>query len=93
MDAFWRLCSRWLFENIVTKEEIAQYKQFLLLPQYFPLLVIGYPFKYVKSRLLQNCCMRERVKGFDSARSTRSTINLFPNITASAVDDFAVIKI
>ena len=64
-DAFWRLCSRQLFENsyIVAKEEIAQNKQFLLLPQCFPLLVIGYPLtKYVQSRLLQNCPMRERVK-------------------------------
>ena len=43
--AFWRLCSRWLFENIVTKEEIAQIEQFLLLPV-FPLLVISYPFNY-----------------------------------------------
>ena len=25
-DAFWCLCSRWLFEHIVTKEEIAQNK-------------------------------------------------------------------
>ena len=48
----------------MTKEEIAQNKQFILLPQCFPLLVIGYPFftKYVQSRLLQNCCMSERVK-------------------------------
>ena len=41
-----RFCSRRLFENIVTKEEIAQNVQFLLLPQCFPLLVIGYPFNY-----------------------------------------------
>ena len=34
------------FENIATKEEIAQNEQFLLLPQCFPLLVIGYPFNY-----------------------------------------------
>ena len=34
------------FENIVTKEEIAQNQQFLLLLQCFPLLVIGYPFNY-----------------------------------------------
>ena len=46
VDVFWRLCSRRLFENIVTKEEIAQNVQFLLLPQCFPLLVIGYPFNY-----------------------------------------------
>ena len=44
IDAFWRLCSRRLFENIVTKEEIAQNVQFLLLSQCFQLLVIGYPF-------------------------------------------------
>ena len=37
IDAFWRLCSRQLFENIVTKEEIAQNVQFLLLPQCFQL--------------------------------------------------------
>ena len=35
-----------LFENIVTKEEITQYKQFLLLPQCFPILVIGLLSKY-----------------------------------------------
>ena len=29
IDAFWRLCSRRLFENIVTNEEIAQNEQFL----------------------------------------------------------------
>ena len=45
-DAFWRLRSRQLFENTVTKEEIAQNEQFLLLPQCFPLLVISYPFNY-----------------------------------------------
>ena len=44
IDTFWRLCCRRLFENIVTKEKIAQNKQFLLLPQCFLLLVIGYPF-------------------------------------------------
>ena len=41
IDAFGRLCSRRLFENIVTKEEMAQNVQFLLLPQCFPLFVIG----------------------------------------------------
>ena len=54
----------------MTKEEIAQNEQFLLLPQRFPLLVIGYPFnyrdflffdKYVQSHMLQICYMRERV--------------------------------
>ena len=46
IDAFWRLCSRRLFENIVTKEEFAQNEQFLLLPWCFPLFVVGYPFNY-----------------------------------------------
>ena len=46
IDAFWRLCSRQLFENIVTKEDIVQNKQFLLLQQCFPLLIICYPFNY-----------------------------------------------
>ena len=31
---------------MVTKEEIAQNEQFLLLPQCYPLSVIGYPFNY-----------------------------------------------
>ena len=72
IDAFWHLCSRRLFENIVTKEKIAQNVQFLFLPQCFPLLVIGYPFNYrdffiiwqnmFKVVYLQNCRMRERVK-------------------------------
>ena len=34
------------FENIVAKEEIAHDEQFLLLQQYFPLSVIGFPFSY-----------------------------------------------
>ena len=32
------------FLKTVTKEEIAQNEEFLLLPKCFPLLVIGYPF-------------------------------------------------
>ena len=46
IDAFCRLCSRQIFENIVTKKEIAQKEQILLLQQCFTLLVIGYPFNY-----------------------------------------------
>ena len=34
------------FLETVTKEEIAQNEQFLLLTQCFQLLVIGYPFNY-----------------------------------------------
>ena len=42
----------------MTKEEIAQNKQFLLLPQCFPLLVIGYPFKYREFLLFVNICSK-----------------------------------
>ena len=73
-------------ENIVTKEEIAQNEQFLLLTQCFPLLVIGYPFNYrvfnfltkhVLSRLLQNCCMRERVNGWVIYAENKSGYDFF----------------
>ena len=43
IDAFWPLCNRQLFENIVTKEEIAQNDQFLLLPQRFQLFTVIKP--------------------------------------------------
>ena len=58
IDAFWRLCSRQLFENIVTKEEIAQNLQFLLLPQCFPLLVISYPFNYRDFLFFNKICSK-----------------------------------
>ena len=58
IDAFRRLCSRQFFENIVTKEEIAQNEQFLLLPQCFLLLVIGYPFNYRDFLLFDKICSK-----------------------------------
>ena len=58
IDAFRRLCSRRLFKNIVTKEEIAQNEQFLLLTQCFPLLVIGYPFNYRDFSFLDKICLK-----------------------------------
>ena len=58
MDAFWRFCSRRIFENIVTKEEIAQNEQFLLLTQCFPLLVIGYPFNYQDFLFFDKVCSK-----------------------------------
>ena len=81
IDAFRRLCSRRLFENIVTKEEIAQNMQFLLFPQCFPLFVIGYPFNYgdflfFDSCLLQNCRMRERVKSYLDHLSSMGSIGI-----------------
>ena len=58
IDAFWHLCSRRLFENIVTKEEIAQNEQFLLLTQCFALLVIGYPFNYRDFLVFDKICSK-----------------------------------
>ena len=58
IDAFGRLCSRRLFENIVTKEEIAQNEQFFLLSQCFPLLIIGYPFNYKDFPFFDKICSK-----------------------------------
>ena len=58
LNAFWRLCSRQLFENILTKEEIAQNEQFPLLPQCFPFLVIGYPFNYRDFLFFDKLCSK-----------------------------------
>ena len=68
IDAFWRFCSRQLaFWKQCDKRRNCS--KFLLLPQCFPLLVIDsiiavfyFLTKYVQSRLLQNCRMRESVK-------------------------------
>ena len=47
------------FLKTVTKEEIAQNKQFLLLPQCFPLLVfIGYPFNYRDFPFFEKICSK-----------------------------------
>ena len=46
------------FLKTVTKEEIAQNEQFLLLPQRFPLLVLGYPFNYRDFLLFDNICSK-----------------------------------
>ena len=58
IDAFWRLCSRRLFENIVTKEEIAQNVQFLLLLQCFTIFVICYPFNYRDCPCFDKICSK-----------------------------------
>ena len=58
VDVFWRLCSRQLFENIVTKVKIAHNEQHLLLPQCFPLLVIGYPFNYRDFLFVDKICSK-----------------------------------
>ena len=50
--------TRRLFENIVTKEEIAQNEQFLLLSQCFPLLVMGYPFNYRDFLFFDQICSK-----------------------------------
>ena len=42
----------------MSKEEIAQNEQFLLSPQCFPLLVIGYPFNYRDFLLFDEICLK-----------------------------------
>ena len=42
----------------MTKEEIAQNEQFLLLPQYFQLLVIGNPFNYIDFLVFDKICSK-----------------------------------
>ena len=49
---------RRLFENIVTKEEIALNEQFLLLPHRFSLLVIGYPLNYRDFLFFDKICSK-----------------------------------
>ena len=61
--AFWRLCSRRHFENIVTKEEVAQNKQFLLLPQCFPLLFNYKDFLIFWQNMFKVICCRIVVWG------------------------------
>ena len=51
-------CSRQLFGNMVTKEEIAQNEQFILLSQCFQLLIIGYPFNLRGFLLFDKICLK-----------------------------------
>ena len=46
------------FLKTVTKEEIIQSEQFLLLPQCLPLLVIGYPFNYRDFLFFDKICSK-----------------------------------
>ena len=71
------------YTNVVTKEEFSQNEQCFLLPQCFPLLVIGYPFnsrdcpiidKICSKCLLQNCRMRERIKRLFQFKNKRKSI-------------------
>ena len=47
----------------MTKEETAQNEQFLLLPQCFPLLVIGYPFNYRDFLFFDKICAKPSAAG------------------------------
>ena len=54
IDAFWRFCSRRLFENMATKEEISQNEQFLHLSpcfQLYEIIVLSFKgsFKTIQS--------------------------------------------
>ena len=42
----------------MTKEEIAENKQFLLLPQCFSLLVIGYPVNFRDFQFFDKICLK-----------------------------------
>ena len=58
IDALWRLCSRRLFENMVTKEEIAQKKQF---PSPFDTIFstfTHYPFSYRDFQIIDKICSK-----------------------------------
>ena len=47
IDTFWRLCSRQIFENISDKRRNCSKRAISPLPQYFLLLVKGYPFNFL----------------------------------------------
>ena len=87
IDAFWRLFSRRIFENIVTKEEIAQNVQFLLLSQCFPLLVIGYPFHYRNFPLFVKICSKSSAAELQTAFWKHSDKRI--NCTKRAISPFA----
>ena len=55
IDAFWRLLQQTSFENIVTIGDIAQNKQFLLLPQCFHIFIVFYIIVVWGKGLKQNC--------------------------------------
>ena len=83
VDVFWRLCSRRLFENIVTKEEIAQNEKFLILPQCFTLLVIGYPFNYRDFLFVDKICSKSFAAELSyEEKSLKSSLTFWKGKTA-----------
>ena len=52
------------FLKTVTKEEIAQNEQFLLLQQCFQLLVVGYPFNYRDFLFFDKICSKSSAAEF-----------------------------
>ena len=52
------------FENIVAKEEIAHDEQFLLFPQWFPFLVIGYQFNNRDFPFFDKICSKSSAADF-----------------------------
>ena len=88
IDAFWCLCSRRLFENIVTKEEIAQNEQFLLLPQCFLLLVIGYPFNYRDFLCFDKICSKSSAAELSYEGNRKGLITRFKAFPLVVVDAF-----
>ena len=68
------------FENIVAKNEIAHYEQFLLLPQCFQLYLIIKPLFMEIFPVSEKVYMWERVKSDDSLKLTELKINKGNNI-------------
>ena len=85
IDAFWRLCSRLLFENSDkrrnwSKQAISPFAT-MFSTFFHRLSIFYYLTKYVESHLLQNCCMRERVKHFNIVYITSIQLYLRPGRT------------
>ena len=70
----------------MTTEEIAQNEQFLLLPQCFPLLVIGYPFNYRDFLLFDKICPKSSAAelSYEEKGLTKVTTNFSVHVFESA---------
>ena len=89
IDAFWRLGSWKLFENIATLEKIAQNKQFFLLPQCFPLLVIDYQYNYRDFLYFDKICSKSSAAELSHERKGLTKTTLL-KIKQSVVEIFHI---
>ena len=74
----------------MTQEEIAQNKQFLLLPQCFPLLIIGYPFNYGDFPFFDKICSKSSAAEWSyegkGKRAPSSQISVCHNVRDLDID-------